>query len=209
MSAATEINRPAGSQRLTVALGVHVGHHEDFARLGVLCNGRFQYVEHNSGRRAVENFQLPEEQLDRFRQMEERLINAHTLGILAIGGVGKPVVVPIIARRAHIPQLEVKTFRTSTPSQNQIRIVVMEGESENPEACVELGTCLVKGLPDGLPLGSPIEVAFECTHDGRLNVTARIPSLQQVVQSQIHRTMGMDEEAINYSRDRLNLMRIQ
>jgi molecular chaperone DnaK (HSP70) len=79
----------------------------------------------------------------------------------------------------------------------------MEGESENPEACVELGTCMIKGLPDGLPQGTPIEVAFECTHDGRLNVTARLPTLQQVVQSQIHRTMGMDEESIQVSRERL------
>lgn len=149
------------------------------------------------------------EHLARFHKMQERLINAHTLGILALNHVGQQVVVPIIPRRAFIPRREIKTFRTPADGQQQIRIVVMEGESEKPEACAELGTCLIKGLPAGLPKGTPIEVCFECTHDGRLEVTARLPSLQQEVQTQIARTMGLSDEQLETSRAQLADLNIE
>ena len=150
-----------------------------------------------------------EEQLDRFRQMEERLINAHTMGLIALNPKGEKVVAPIIPRRAFIPRREVKTFRTSVDSQNQIRIVVMEGESETPDACAELGTCFIRGLPEGLPKGTPIEVCFHYNHDGRLDVTARLPTIGQTVQTHINRTMGMAEEAILESRERLSALTIE
>ena len=152
---------------------------------------------------------VSENQLERFRVMQEQLINAHTMGILALNGTGQQVVVPIIPRRTHIPRREIKTFRTSIDSQQQIRINVKEGENVNPEACADLGTCLVRGLPDGLAKGTPIEVCFECTHDGRLEVTARLPTIQQVVQTQIARTLGMSDEAIEDSRLRINEVRIE
>jgi molecular chaperone DnaK len=152
---------------------------------------------------------IHENQLDRFRQMQERLINAHTMGLLALDSEGSKVVVPIIPRHAHIPRREVKTFRTSKPGQTQIRIIVMEGESPNPEACAQLGTCLVQGLPDNLPLGTPIEVSFECSHDGRLGVTARLPTIQQTVQTEINRTMGLTDDEILASRARLDALRIE
>ena len=149
------------------------------------------------------------EQLARFRQINEQLINAHTLGIMALGPENKPVVAPIIPRRAHIPRREVKTFHTARDGQPQIRIVVMEGESEKPEACAELGTCLIRGLPENLPRGTPIEVCFECTHDGRLGLTARLPTIDQAVQTHISRTMGMDEEQIQKTLVKLNGLRIE
>jgi len=152
---------------------------------------------------------IHEAQLERFRRMEERLINSHTLGIIALNPAGKQIVVPIIPRRAFIPRREIKTFRTSQLNQQQIRIMVMEGESDHPDGCVELGTCLVKGLPEGLPQGTPIEVCFECTHDGCLGVTARLPTIQRTIQTQIQRTMGMSEEELEASRQRLDTLRIE
>jgi molecular chaperone DnaK len=149
-----------------------------------------------------------EEHLERFRQMEERLINSHTLGIVALDAQGRQVVVPIIPRGAHIPRKEIKTFRTSADDQQQIRIMVMEGESNNPEACAQLGMCLVKGLPPGLPKATPIEVCFECTQDGQLHIQARLPMIHQTVHSQIARTMGMTEEEIVSSRQRIESLTI-
>jgi molecular chaperone DnaK len=147
--------------------------------------------------------------LDRFRRLEERLINAHTLGILAVNENQAQVVVPIIQRGLHIPSRQVRVFHTQRENQRQIRIMVMEGENPQPEACVELGTLLIRGLPEGLAKGSPIEVVFECTQDGRLNVTANLPTLQQTVETQMDRTMGMTDEAIVHARQRLTGLAIQ
>ncbi len=149
-----------------------------------------------------------EEHLERFRQMEERLINSHTLGIIALDLESRQLVVPIIPRGAHIPRKEIKTFRTSTDNQQQIRIMVMEGESDKPEACAQLGMCLVKGLPPDLSKGTPIEVCFECTQDGQLKVQARLPMIHQIVSSKIARTMGMTEEEILGSRQRIEALTI-
>lgn len=158
--------------------------------------------------RDVPPIRVRNEHLDRFRQMEERLINPHTLGIVALGPEGKPVVAPIISRREFIPCRKLRVFRTSVVNQQQIRIVVMEGELPQPEACTELGTCVIRGLPGNLAQGTPIEVSFECSHDGTLNVTARLPTIQQTIESRIMRTVGLTDEAIADARDRLSLLRI-
>jgi molecular chaperone DnaK len=147
--------------------------------------------------------------LDRFRRLEERLINPHTLGILALNEQKTKVVAPIIERGVHIPCRRVRTFHTPGDNQQQIRILVMEGENVQPEACVELGTLLVRGLPDGLPRHTPIDVLFECTQDGRLNVEARLTTLDKSVETRIARTMGMTDEAIEQARSRLLSLVIQ
>jgi molecular chaperone DnaK len=149
------------------------------------------------------------EHLDRFRRLEERLINPHTLGILALDENQQRVVVPIIERGTLIPCRQVRVFHTPQENQQQIRIMVMEGENPQPEACVELGTLLIQGLPEGLAKGSPIEVVFDCSQDGRLNVTANLPTLQQTVETQIARTMGMTDETIEFARLRLTELVIQ
>ena len=146
---------------------------------------------------------IDETQLARFRRMEERLINPHTLGIMAINEKREKVVVPIIPRGMHIPVRQDRTFHTPNDNQQQIRIAVMEGENPDPEACIELGTLLIRGLPEGLAKGTPIEVQFYCTQHGRLNVTASLPTLQQTVETQLARTLGMSEEAIQEARQRL------
>ena len=43
----------------------------------------------------------------------------------------------------------------------------------------------------------------------RLGVTARLPTIQRTVQTQITRTMGMNDEEIEASRERLNTLRIE
>lgn len=150
-----------------------------------------------------------EEQLDRFRKMQEQLINPHTLGIKALDRAGAECVVPIIPRRAHIPSRAVKTFKTSIDDQNQVRIVIMEGESAHPEACSLLGECLVRGLPKGIKRGTPIEVCFECNDGGQLGVTARLPTIQQSVKATISRTVGLSEEKISEARKRVETLRIE
>jgi hypothetical protein len=53
---------------------------------------------------------------------------------------------------------------------------VVEGESEEPDYCAALGKCVVHDLPAGLPRGTRVEVVYRYLANGRLAVTARIPS---------------------------------
>ncbi len=147
--------------------------------------------------------------LDRFRVIEERLINAHTLGIKALAADGKAVVAPVIPRASHIPCRVVKSYETSRTGQDVVRISVMEGESPNPEACTEIGTCFVRGLPENLAKGSPIEVCFEYSQDSRLNVTATLPTVQESAQTDIQRASGMTDDEIQVAVERVAQLKIE
>ena len=196
-------------ERLTGRPPRHLINPDECVALGAAIHAVMMQLKLGGEGKVIPPPHIHEEQIERFRQMEERLINSHTLGILALSAEGRQIVAPIIPRRAFIPRREVKLFRTSTASQSQIRLKVMEGETEDPAGCVELGTALVRGLPEGLAQGTPIEVCFECTTDGCLGLTARLPTIERTVQAQITRTMGMTEEEIVASRERLNNLRIE
>lgn len=149
------------------------------------------------------------EHMEKFRRIEEHLINAHTLGIKAVDRNGTAVVAPVIRRGAHVPCRQVKTFQTSRKGQDVIRIAVMEGESPHPDACTEIGTCFVRDLPPNLAQGTPIEVLFEYSQDSQLRVSATLPTIQQSVEAHISRTAGMSAEEIQAARERLSRIEIQ
>ncbi|MBI1784536.1 Hsp70 family protein [Candidatus Sumerlaeota bacterium] len=152
---------------------------------------------------------IPSDSLERFRMMEERLINAHTLGIKALHPDGRTVVAPVIPRLSSVPCREVRQFQTSRNGQQVVRIAVMEGESTNPEACTEIGTCFVQDLPLDLAQGTPIEVLFEYTRDSRLNVSATLPTIQQSAHTDIQRTAGLTPDEIEEAKQRLAQLRIE
>lgn len=152
---------------------------------------------------------LPPQSMEKFRMMEEHLINAHTLGIKALSAEGKIVVAPVIPKMRSVPCREVRQFQTSREGQQLVKIAVMEGESLNPDACTEIGTCLVEGLPMDLAQGTPIEVLFEYTKDSRLNVSATLPTIQQSARTDIQRTAGMTPEEISEASERIAKLRIE
>ncbi len=152
---------------------------------------------------------IPPDSLERFRLMEERLINAHTLGIKALHPDGRTVVAPVIPKLSSVPCRELRQFQTARVGQQVVRIAVMEGESDNPSACTEIGTCFVRGLPDDLAQGTPIEVLFEYTRDSRLNVSASLPTIQQSAQTDIQRTAGMTPDEIEQAKQRIARLRIE
>lgn len=149
------------------------------------------------------------ESLDKFRRMEEHLINPHTLGIKALNKERKRVVAPVIPRAAYVPCKQLKTFQTSRDGQETVRISVMEGESPNPKACTEIGTLLVQDLPGDLAQGTPIEVLFEYSGDSELSVSASLPTVQHSVKAEISRVSGMTPEEIEVAKKRIAQLEIQ
>jgi molecular chaperone DnaK len=115
----------------------------------------------------------------------------------------------VIPKASNVPCRVVREFQTARDGQQLIRVVVMEGESENPEACTEIGACLVEDLPSELARGTPIEVLFEYTRDSRLNVSATLPTIQASAQTNIQRTAGLAPEEIEQARRRIAQLRIE
>ena len=51
---------------------------------------------------------------------------------------------------------------------------IVEGESEAPEYCTEIGKCVVRDLPDNLAAQTPIEVRFRYLENGRLTIVVSV-----------------------------------
>ena len=65
-----------------------------------------------------------------------------------------------------------RTFKTARADQRSVKVRVVEGESDRPEACIALGECVVRDLPAGLPQNTPVEVEYAYHANGRLSVSA-------------------------------------
>jgi molecular chaperone DnaK len=64
-----------------------------------------------------------------------------------------------------------KQYRV-TPGKSWGRLVILQGESPNPEACVPLGQVVIHGLPADTAPGDMVDVTFSFQDNGLLHVAA-------------------------------------
>jgi len=92
-----------------------------------------------------------------------------SLGIETLGGV----FTKIIERNTAIPVSRSQVFSTASDNQNQVEIVVLQGEPPMAADNVKLGSFTLDGIPPA-PRGIPqIEVTFNIDVNGILNVSAK------------------------------------
>jgi molecular chaperone DnaK len=115
-------------------------------------------------------------------------INSHSLGIVGIdpctGDKRNQILIP---KNTPLPFSVSKTFKTHKQHQTKILIRVVEGESERPEACTQVGVCVVSSLPPALPKDWPVTVSYSYAQDGRLSVTAQLKGQQAGVTTTFQR----------------------
>jgi molecular chaperone DnaK len=106
-------------------------------------------------------------------------VNSHSLGVVAVHPRTKlKTNVVLIPRNTALPCRAVRTFQTARADQRSVKVSIVEGESERPEACIALGDCVVRDLPAGLPKSTPVEVEYAYHANGRIAVGARVPSVR-------------------------------
>lgn len=106
-------------------------------------------------------------------------VNSHSLGVVSVSAAsGQPVNRVLIPKNSPLPKSVRKTFQTQKQGQRTLKIVVVEGESPDPDACTRVGTLVMRDLPEQLPEGSPIEVEYRYLENGQLEVTAEIVGAQ-------------------------------
>ena len=121
-------------------------------------------------------------------------VNSHSLGIIGIDTVNRRRVNSIlIPKNTPLPHSVSRTFKTYKDSQKSIRIQVLEGESEIPEACTLVGECVIRDLPPNLPAGWPISVAFAYSEDSRLRVRAELVGHGARVNSDFQRDKSLPD----------------
>ncbi len=96
-------------------------------------------------------------------------VTPHTLGVMVHGGMFEP----LIPQNSTVPTSRAKLFTTSRDNQTAVKILVMQGESEQADKNELLGEFLLSGLRRA-PAGQvEIEVTFEINADGIVSVQAK------------------------------------
>ncbi len=119
-------------------------------------------------------------------------VNSHDLGVLGIDPeTKKPRRKVLIPKNYRLPAKATKRFQTSRDGQQQIVVQIIEGGTEEGFGATTIGKCVVTGLPSNTKQGTEVVVSFNYSAAGRLEVLAKIPSLELSANSTIDRAAGM------------------
>jgi molecular chaperone DnaK len=120
-------------------------------------------------------------------------VNSHSLGVIVRSSrenrIANSIVIP---NNTPLPTSRTKVFGTEAADQRIVRVLVVEGETRDPRGCTQIGECVIKGLPKGLPQGSPVEVSFRFDSNGIIHVQAREKSSQIGAEASFNRESGFD-----------------
>ncbi len=122
-------------------------------------------------------------------------VNSHSLGVVAFEKkTGRRVNAVMIKKNTPLPHAATRRFQTAKPNQGNVRICILEGESELPDACTEVGVCIIKDLPPNLPAGWPIEVRFHYCENGRLQVEGKLVGHDATVTTEFIRDNSLSDD---------------
>lgn len=132
-------------------------------------------------------------------------VNSHSLGVAAVDPLTRrPQTAFVIPRNTSLPVTAKRTFNTSRRGQRSILLQIVEGESDTPNECVQIGRCTVRDLPPALPARTPVEVRFDYQANGRLGIRVRVAGTTTDLKHEIRRENSLDEEQLHAWRKRIS-----
>lgn len=122
-------------------------------------------------------------------------VNSHSLGVVGVDPTtGQRTNRVIIPKNSPLPCSASRKFKTFKTDQKNVRICVVEGESEMPDACIEVGTCVIRDLPPHLPAGWPVKVRYSYQENGRLQVEAKLAGHGAAVTTEFIRDNSLSDD---------------
>ena len=146
--------------------------------------------------------------LELFSQVVEINVNAHSLGI-EVKKEGKRLNNLLIPKNTQLPTAASRVYHTVRENQHQVRVKVLQGDAPQADACISIGECWIEGLPDNLPLHSPIQVRCGVGSDGLIDVLALDMTSGKMVRTEFHRSSGLSEEEIEREAAWVRSLRIE
>lgn len=135
---------------------------------------------------------LLDQRAGRKPQFTIRNVNSHSLGIVGLDPKsGDRQTSVLIPRNTRLPAKVKRAFRTKELGQKAVVVKIVEGESALPEHCTLIGRCVVQDLPPNLPAGTPVEVKFTYSANGRLSVQVNVVGADKQVSHEIIRENGL------------------
>lgn len=130
-------------------------------------------------------------------------VNAHSLGVAGVDPrTGEGVNRIIIPRNSRLPAAKRQKFVTKSAGQKSIKIKIVEGENENPEYCVPVGTC-VATLSPNLPAQTEVIVTCRLGTNGTLSVSCLVPATDEGAHVEIRRDGLLELESLDVWKSRL------
>jgi molecular chaperone DnaK len=129
-------------------------------------------------------------------------VNSHGLGVIVRSSKeSRTVNSVIIPKNTPLPTTRVKVFGTEAANQRQVRLRVTEGDARDPRGCTQIGECLIRLLPKGLPKGAPVEVTFSYDRSGRIHVRAVERTSGAAADVSLKRDSGFSAEVVDKMAD--------
>ncbi|MEM6472412.1 MAG: Hsp70 family protein [Planctomycetota bacterium] len=85
----------------------------------------------------------------------------------------------MIPTNTTLPASKTSQFRTIRDGQRAVVVEMSEGGDRRGRDGTHIGRCILRGLPEGLPAGSPINVTFRYDRDGLIYVGAEFAETGQ------------------------------
>jgi molecular chaperone DnaK len=127
-----------------------------------------------------------------------RNVNSHSLGIAATDPATKRKQNCILVKRnTPLPAKAKRKFHTYRDGQKSIVVHIIEGESSDPDECMQIGRCTVRSLPPDLPAGTPIEVEFQYEANGRLHVTVHVAGRRENITHELARVNNLSQSQLD------------
>lgn len=128
-------------------------------------------------------------------------INSHSLGIVGRDPNGVRRNGILIPKNTALPASVSKVFKTHEANQKSVVVRIVEGESERPDACTQVGVCTIRNLPPNLPAGWPVEVKYSYEPNGRLKVSAKLQGKSASVETEFARENSVSENDMQLWRE--------
>jgi len=135
-------------------------------------------------------------------------VNAHSLGVEIRQGEER-LNNKLIPKNTQLPAASSRVYYTVGENQTRVRVRILQGEANQSAACIPVGECWIDGLPANLPKGSPVQVRCGVGANGRIEVMALDMTSGRMARAEIHRTGGLDDDAIRKEAEWVKSLKIQ
>lgn len=123
-----------------------------------------------------------------------RNVSSHSLGVLGLEReTRRPFNQVIIPKNTPLPATKVTRFQTARDDQPNVVVNVIEGGDMSGNNATRIGKCVIQDLPPRLPAGTPVDVTFKYSDNGRLTVRAQLPTLGKSAILTIERASGLSD----------------
>ena len=131
-----------------------------------------------------------------------RPVTCYSLGVLSHDTkTGEEISVQMVPRGTPMPVTVRQVFRTQSEGQDSVMVQLLEGEGRLRHECVDVGHCIIDGLPAKLPANSSIEVDIKYDGNGRLTVHAAIDGTDKKTMWPINREGALSASDLHRLRE--------